>query len=403
MQKFFLEKYPRYLIFFPILLCTGPFLTDLMVSVSALIFISIFIDIKHNLAKLKKISIFLIFFWILFVINSLLSDHILFSLKSSFLSIRFILFSFIIYYFFSNNDSILEKFNFILKSVIIFLCIDALFQYFFGFNFFGFEREPRLSGVFRSEWILGSFLSKMYALMVTLDFLYQEKNFTKKKIIQNFLILILVYVTIILTFERAAFIFLNLYIFSIFIFIKKFRKFFFILLGIIFLMNIFFLTNINHYKNRYIKNFFYQLNTKNSNFILLKDYSDLFKTSYAIFTDNKINGIGNKNFRNGCKKYLDDFPKGCSTHPHNYYAQFMSENGLSGILFISISFLYFFFLLIKYLNINDDKYKNFCISSCIILLLILQPLTTTGSFFHNWNASLVSLIFGVSLLRKKFE
>lgn len=404
MNNILLENYSKILIFFPIILITGPFLSDLFVSISSLIFIYLFVIHKIELKVIYKVGIFLIFFWVLFVINSLLSNNVLISLKSSFFSFRFFLFSFLVFYIFSKDLTKINKFNNVLKFLILFLCIDALFQYVVGFNFFGFTKQPRLSGVFENEWILGSFLSKIYALMITLSFLEFEKNFSgKKNVIFNVVLLLLVYITVILTFERAAFVFLNLYIFLVIILLKKLRKFLIIGISILLLLNTIFLLNIDHYKNRYIKNFISLINFKNGNFLLIRDYSDMFKTSYEIFKNNKTTGVGNKNFINACKKYLSKFPKGCSNHPHNYYAQLMSENGIPGLIFLSFSLLYFFFLLFRYLNSYDFKYKNFCISSCVILILILQPMTTTGNFFNNWNAIIISLIFGFSLIRYKFN
>ena len=79
----------------------------------------------------------------------------------------------------------------------------------------------------------------------------------------------------------------------------------------------------------------------------------------------------------------------------------MSENGLPGIVFILFSFIYFSMILFKNFLIKEIYYKNFIISSSISLILIFQPFTTTGNFFNNWNLSLISLIFGFSLLKRK--
>ena len=61
-------------------------------------------------------------------------------------------------------------------------------------------------------------------------------------------------------------------------------------------------------------------------------------SAYMIYLDNKIIGIGPKNFRNICKqeKYLTN-KYSCTTHPHNTFAQFLSETGIIGFTFF-ISF-----------------------------------------------------------------
>ena len=38
---------------------------------------------------------------------------------------------------------------------------------------------------------------------------------------------------------------------------------------------------------------------------------------------------------------------GCSTHPHNYYIQVLTENGLIGFSFVLILFIYINYILIR--------------------------------------------------------
>ena len=70
-------------------------------------------------------------------------------------------------------------------------------------------------------------------------------------------------------------------------------------------------------------------------------------SAIEIFKDNKLFGIGPKNYRKICKNekyYLNEFS--CSTHPHNYFIQILAETGLIGLFLFSIiylSFLYLFF------------------------------------------------------------
>ena len=87
-QKFYFENLPRILIvLLPAFLITGPFLSDLAISLVALIFL---INSYYN--KLNKFynniyfKLFIIF-WLILITSSLLSDNILISLK-----IRFFIF-----------------------------------------------------------------------------------------------------------------------------------------------------------------------------------------------------------------------------------------------------------------------------------------------------------------------
>ena len=81
-------------------------------------------------------------------------------------------------------------------------------------------------------------------------------------------------------------------------------------------------------------------------YIFSKQYDEIYRTSINIFKDNKIFGIGPKNFRKFCNdpKYL--IGSGCSTHPHNTYIQIMLELGIIGSIFsISILTLFIFYFL----------------------------------------------------------
>ena len=56
-----------------------------------------------------------------------------------------------------------------------------------------------------------------------------------------------------------------------------------------------------------------------------------------MFLDNKIFGVGMKNFRNYCSDDKYQVSKlSCSTHPHNTYIQILTETGLFGFLFILV-------------------------------------------------------------------
>ena len=84
-QYFFFELIPCYIIILmPALLISGPFLSDLGVSIVALIFI--INSVKNKLTRFYNNIYFKVFlvFCIILIISSLSSNNVLISLKNSF-------------------------------------------------------------------------------------------------------------------------------------------------------------------------------------------------------------------------------------------------------------------------------------------------------------------------------
>jgi len=79
---------------------------------------------------------------------------------------------------------------------------------------------------------------------------------------------------------------------------------------------------------------------------------------------------------------------GCTTHPHNFYLQLLSETGIVGALFIFLNFLYLIIILIKFLyrklfkNIIELDNTKICL--IINFIVFLFPLLPSGNFFNNW-------------------
>ena len=93
-EKFIYDTLPSYIIILmPVFLITGPFLSDLGVSLIAIIFIVN--SIKNKLFKYYKNVYFKLFllFWMIIICSSLLSNNTLISLKNSFFYFRFGIFT----------------------------------------------------------------------------------------------------------------------------------------------------------------------------------------------------------------------------------------------------------------------------------------------------------------------
>jgi O-antigen ligase len=400
-----------FVIIFPLTLVSGPFIPDLIISLSCILFL-IFHN-KNFFNSLKKnlfIKLFFLFFLYL-VINSFFSEMISVSLKSSITYLRFIIFVCIINYLFEHYPNIKYYFCLGLLFTFLMLCIDANFQYFTGKNFFGFESQVyplRISGMFKDELILGSFLSKLFPLLVGFCFLLFNR--TKYFLFYLSIITIIVSFTIMITSERTAIAhhFISLTLLFFFINIKKIYKFIIILSFIT--LNIIIIFSNSHIKERVIEQAI--KNSGKGKYIFSVVHHAHYLTSVNIFLEQPILGSGVKTFRYLCDddKYKKDRFKppfkfwhlSCSTHPHNIYIQVLSETGIVGFVFL-ISFL-IYVLISLFKNLSGSKNEIYFYRTVFICLLInFFPFSPSGNFFNNYLSMLYILPVGIMASIKKIK
>ena len=131
-QLFLFNTFPTWIIILmPILLISGPFLSDLGVSLVAILFI--INSMKNNLKKYYNnyyFKFFLIFCLIL-IFSSLQSNNILISLKNSLFYFRFGIFSLCFWYLLEKNKYILKYLFISLLISYSSLIVDGYFQFFF--------------------------------------------------------------------------------------------------------------------------------------------------------------------------------------------------------------------------------------------------------------------------------
>ena len=145
---------------------------------------------------------------------------------------------------------------------------------------------------------------------------------------------------------------------------------------------------------------------KEDYFIPLKYYL-MIKTSINIFKNNYFFGTGVKSFREQCKKnqyYIienysafkdkphDYYPgytgiDGCSTHPHNYYFQLLSETGIFSFIFVIFTFFYSVYNFFS-------REKNYLKILYLGVAINLFPFVFTGSFYNNFLSILIYLPIG---------
>ena len=411
----------------PLLLITGPFLSDLSLVIVVLTFLYLFIlgKKKINLDYNKNLIILFLVYYFYSSILSLFSENLLISLKSSLFYFRFGLFVLAINYFLNFKKDLIDKFTKILIILLLFVCFDALFQFIIGFNLFGFELQSndKLNGIFGEEPLLGSYLFRLLPLaLACLIYKFGDQKFRY----YNTMFIFLVFVVIFLSGSRASLYLSILFLILFFLFVRSYQKQI-LILGIIFFISFTIIAKFNEkfaYKSYYnlidpIKRI---LTTKQGNFeteggkdlnlannkftIFTSVHESHFITAYKIFNENKIFGVGNKMFRVLCSKEeykVNEFS--CSTHPHNYYLQILSENGIIGFLIISALFTICLYNLIKELYFRYfyklKKINDPCIIILIGLFINLWPIVPTGNIFNNWLSILIYYPLGFYYFFKK--
>ena len=361
-------------------------------------------------SKIENI-LFAIFFTYI-SINSLINyinfDNVLKSISL----FRYIFFSAVIVYTIHNISSEqLKKIKYLYFIIIIFVIIDIVFQYYFGFDIFGFQPGMcedghclRYQGPFGKELIAGSFFA-YFGLIIALFF------FNNKILNLFFLVL---GVAILITGDRSPFVAYIIF-FTTYIIISK-QKFIqkIILIFISFLIFFLVLNLLSSTKTRYLdfsKDITYSGIKKfdgNKNIIdILKEVKDSpwgkhYQVAWAMFLDKPINGHGYNSFQIKCKKYEEitntntgNF-KGCSTHPHNAFLEILAEQGLVGLLILNIIIFYILKKILT-LKFNNQDIKIKFILSGVLFLCFYFPLKPTGSLFSVWLGSMTFFVYSFYL------
>ena len=400
------------IVLLPLSLITGPFFSDLSVVIIDLIFFYFIIKNKQYKIFNNNLFKFLLLFNIYISIRSIFTDDIFLSLKSSLPYLRFLILIFAINYFLNKNKNLINHFSKSIIVIIIVLCIDALFQYIFGFNTLGFkiENPDKLNGFFGDEAVLGSYLIRLFPLLIASYFIVFNKKENKFLFISIFS---LISITIFFSGSRSSIALLFLFITIFLLLFKSFRKEMLtllisvvVLIGLSSTLSEKIRYNINYNLFDPIKTIFFQSkksrteNVKDKKIIIFTQvYHTHYETAYNMFKNNKFFGVGNKMYRKLCSEKEYNINKfSCTTHPHNFYIQVLAENGFFGFIFIISLFTYCSLIIFKEIYFrNIKKINNLDDKSVLILtgvFLNLWPIIPSGNLYNNWLSILIYLPIG---------
>ena len=404
-ELFFFNFVPSWIIILmPVLLISGPFLSDLGLSLVSILFL--INSIKNNLKKYYDnyyFKFFLIFCLIL-ILSSLLSDNVLISLKNSLFYFRFGIFSLCFWYLLEKNKFLLKYLFISILLCFLSLIIDGYTQFIFGKNLFGYTlyNDYRVSSFFGSELVLGSYLARFFPILFALFILLDQPKKNKLLLLFVTIVFILSEGLIFISGERLALFFMNLSAVFIILMLKEYRiyrlwTYIVSLCLIVVLMNFF-----PNSKERFIDQTIYDFtrNTDDKVYIFSKPHNDMYVTAYRIFLDNKFFGVGPRQFRNTCDKYsVSEYS--CETHPHNTYIELLSEAGIFAFLVVAGLFILICYLSIKHfvLKLIRDKkgiFNDFEVCLLSAIIISLWPFSPSGSFFNNWMS--IVYYFPVGLL-----
>ena len=398
----------------PIGLIFSIFIADFFLVIISITFIY---AVRKNIKKYFNNIFFKFFFlfWILIVLRSLTSEDVLFSLKSSLFYIRFGIFFIAVKYIFEKKLNRIFFFFTILLFTLSLTGLDGILQFLTGKNVLGYEyyhHQFRMSGFFKDELIIGSFLTRLMPVLLGLYFLCKHHNFFIR--INEFFFLLLVtfvFLIVLLSGERvSAFFYFIVFITSFLFFdITKIKKI--LILIFLFFSIILFSINSDVLKKRMLGKTLQQIGIVDTTephakgiyfFSIHHHYHAI--AAYKIFKENIFFGAGTKMFRKICDKRHNINVFTCTTHPHNIILQFLAETGLAGFIFYFIMLSYTIISIIKIIckkikfKVSHlDRAKYYFLLS---ILFGIFPILPSGNFFNNWLSIILFFPIGLYFLIK---
>lgn len=133
-------------------------------------------------------------------------------------------------------------------------------------------------------------------------------------------------------------------------------------------------------------------------------YGQLYQAAYLLWKEHPVFGIGLHKFRKSCMALME--PHGityCDVHPHNFYLEWLAEQGLVGFALLMLV------LVTAVVPTLKQAYRRICAGEIMpvfglaAIVVVLWPLIVTQSMFSNWAGMLYwfSLALAISAFNRE--
>ena len=392
-----------------------------------------FLSLKKNHFKLKKlflenniIKMILIFYFIV-LFSSIYNQSKFEIILKNLAYIRFIFYAISISFVLDEFKYLKKYFLYSLLSCYLLLFFGSVYEFIFKKYCIFFDessianftnelrfcsnkyfignliRPDRISSFFGDEMVLGSYTARILPLVCFLIF-NQFENSGKKMLIFYFIVFISTLI-VLLSGERVSLFYLIIFLAITLLYINiKYKNLLYLILILSSFCIVYFSPIL---KDRIYKQTYSQIFKEEGDIkFFSKEHQSHAISALKIFKDNVLIGIGPKNFRYECRKEkYNTSVFSCTSHPHNFYIQLLSETGLIGLLiplFFLVYIMNFFIknLYIKILNKkNNTELKDIFIFTSFLITLF--PIIPTGNIFNNWLSIIFYLPLGFFIHSKK--
>jgi hypothetical protein len=251
-----------------------------------------------------KLAKFFLIFCLFLIFGSIVSEHVVHSIKNTGFYFRYGILILSIWYLLDHYKKFKSLFFYSISFTLLLVIIYSFLQIFVLHNI---VESDRISGLFGTELIQGSYLLRIVPIFIIFYF-YNRGDLVKSFHIIFFLSLASAFILIILSGERASIFLMFVGIFLAMIFLRiSLTKIF---LSILLIFSIFILTIKLYPKSQariidYTYNQIFEKTDSSNNFkinLFSEGHQNHFKTAILIFKQNYLAGVGVRNFRLECKK-----------------------------------------------------------------------------------------------------